>query len=88
MYNVVDSTVGVLPVTRVDRELDAATQDHASGSGGSWLLKRRVYGTSTPAYDADKMYGLPVGIQVVGRPYEEEKVLKIMGMIEGMAGYA
>lgn len=87
MYNVVDSTVGVLPVTRVDRNHDAAPSDHRSSSGGSWLLERRVYGTDTPAYDADKMHGLPVGIQVVGRPHEEEKVLRIMEMIEGMVGY-
>ena len=26
-------------------------------------------------YDADKMHGLPIGVQVVGRRLEEERVL-------------
>jgi Asp-tRNA(Asn)/Glu-tRNA(Gln) amidotransferase A subunit family amidase len=30
------------------------------------------------------MAGLPVGVQVVGRRLEEEKVLAIMSRIEGM----
>ena len=29
-------------------------------------------------YDADKMHGLPVGVQVVGRRLQEEKVLAVM----------
>lgn len=33
-------------------------------------------------YDADRMHGLPVGVQVVGRRLEEEKVLTAMKMIE------
>lgn len=35
-------------------------------------------------YDADAMHGLPVGVQVVGRRLEEEKVLSIMGTVEGV----
>lgn len=33
-------------------------------------------------YDADKMAGLPVGVQVVGRRLEEEKVLAVMQRVE------
>lgn len=33
-------------------------------------------------YDAQKMAGLPVAVQVVGRRLEEEKVLAIMERIE------
>jgi Asp-tRNA(Asn)/Glu-tRNA(Gln) amidotransferase A subunit family amidase len=33
-------------------------------------------------YDADKMHGLPVAVQVVGQRLQEEKVLAIMEMIE------
>ena len=33
-------------------------------------------------YDAIKMVGLPVGVQVVGRRLEEEKVLACMGQLE------
>lgn len=35
-------------------------------------------------YDADAMHGLPVGVQIVGRRLEEEKVLSIMGTVEGV----
>jgi len=33
-------------------------------------------------YDAEKMDGLPVAVQIVGRRLEEEKVLTIMGRVE------
>ena len=33
-------------------------------------------------YDAKKMHGLPVAVQVVGRRLEEEKVLAIMERIQ------
>lgn len=29
-------------------------------------------------YDAEKMHGLPVGVQVVGQRLQEEKVLAVM----------
>ena len=35
-------------------------------------------------YDATKMHGLPVGVQVVGKRLEEEKVLEAMKLIEGL----
>lgn len=33
-------------------------------------------------YDAERMHGLPVGVQVVGRRLEEEKVLAVMKRLE------
>jgi Asp-tRNA(Asn)/Glu-tRNA(Gln) amidotransferase A subunit family amidase len=33
-------------------------------------------------YDAEAMHGLPVGVQVVGRRLEEEKVLQGMKIVE------
>ena len=33
-------------------------------------------------YDAEKMHGLPLAIQVVGRRLEEERVLAIMQRVE------
>jgi Asp-tRNA(Asn)/Glu-tRNA(Gln) amidotransferase A subunit family amidase len=35
-------------------------------------------------YNAVDMHGLPVGVQVVGRRLEEEKVLEGMKIIEGL----
>lgn len=37
-------------------------------------------------YDAERMHGLPVGVQVVGRKLEEEKVLGVMKRIEDALG--
>lgn len=34
------------------------------------------------AYDAEKMQGLPVGVQVVGKRLEEEKVLQGMRVVD------
>lgn len=33
-------------------------------------------------YDAQKMHGLPVGVQIAGRRLEEEKVLEGMKVVE------
>jgi hypothetical protein len=35
-------------------------------------------------YNAGDMHGLPVGVQIVGRRLEEEKVLEGMMLIEGL----
>jgi hypothetical protein len=37
-------------------------------------------------YDAERMHGLPVGVQVVGRRLEEEKVLAVMKRLEDALG--
>ena len=37
-------------------------------------------------YNADKMHGLPVAVQIVGRRLEEEKVLAAMQRLENTLG--
>lgn len=37
-------------------------------------------------YNANEMHGLPVGIQVIGRRLEEEKVLTLMKRVEDALG--
>ncbi|WWC58801.1 uncharacterized protein I303_101345 [Kwoniella dejecticola CBS 10117] len=86
LFNVVDSTVGVIPVTRVDEALDSHSEGFLNDSEGSWILEKRVYGKGG-AYDAEKMHGLPVGVQIVGREWQEEKVLEMMKTLEGLIGY-
>jgi len=75
LFNLLDYSAGVLPVTHVDRILDAV-----------WDFEPRnaIEASSYAMYDADLMHGLPVGIQVVGRRLEEEKVLEGMKLIEGL----
>jgi len=86
IYNVVDSPVGVVPVTRVDPARDELSDEWRAAPGnGSKILEGDVYGPKG-AYNAQAMEGLPVGIQVVGRPWEEEKVLAIMHIIDAALG--
>lgn len=75
-----DYTAGVLPVTHVDRSLDALAPDFSI---------KKLNGVAQGAYrlyDAESMHGLPVGVQVVGRRLEEEKVLAIMRRLEDALG--
>ncbi|KAI4118994.1 MAG: hypothetical protein LQ345_001025 [Seirophora villosa] len=77
LFNLLDYTAGVLPVTHVDRDLDALQpQDVRRGVNG---VARGAY----KHYDVEKMHGLPVGIQVVGQRLEEEKVLAVMERVVG-----
>ena len=86
MYNVVDSPVGVVPVTRVDAAQDQLSDAWRAAPGnGSKILESELYGPKG-AYNVQAMEGLPVGIQVVGQPWEEEKVLAIMRVIDAALG--
>jgi Asp-tRNA(Asn)/Glu-tRNA(Gln) amidotransferase A subunit family amidase len=76
LFNLLDYTAGVLPVTHVDPEEDALPSD---------FQLKKLNGVAQGAYkhyDAEKMAGLPVAVQVIGRRLEEEKVLAIMERVE------
>ncbi|KAH9941257.1 amidase signature enzyme [Epithele typhae] len=77
LWNVLDYTAGVMPVTHVDRERDGLD---ATAFKARNAIERGMYGM----YDAGRMHGLPVGVQVVGRRLEEEKVLAGMKLVEGV----
>ncbi|KAI2463075.1 amidase [Annulohypoxylon bovei var. microspora] len=80
LFNLVDYTCGIIPVTHVDKELDKLP---------STFNIKKLNGVAQGAYklyDAEAMHGLPVAIQVVGRRLEEEKVLAIMKRIEDALG--
>jgi Asp-tRNA(Asn)/Glu-tRNA(Gln) amidotransferase A subunit family amidase len=82
IWNIVQSPVGVVPVTRVDPARDELTDEwRAAPSEGSKIFEGEIYGP-TGVYDPFAMRGLPVGVQIVGRPWEEEKVLAMMHVID------
>lgn len=103
VYNVVDSPVGTVPVTRV-RTTDVPTPewtDARVGRGhGSAFVEGLLYGTTAGAekdskdksrcatgfYDAAKMAGLPVGVQIIGRRWEDEKVIELMRVVDAALG--
>ena len=64
----------MLPITHVDRALDALPQKFKSRNH----IEAGVY----KGYNSEDMHGLPIGVQVVGRRLEEEKVLEGMKIIE------
>lgn len=76
LFNLLDYPCGVMPVTHVDATLDALPEDtQISAMNG---VAQGAY----KHYNAEKMAGLPVAVQIVGRRLEEEKVLAIMDVAE------
>ncbi|KAG9696829.1 amidase signature enzyme, partial [Aureobasidium melanogenum] len=75
LFNLLDYTCGIIPVTKVDATVDALPRDFVVNANG---VAKGAY----KHYDASKMAGLPVAVQVVGRRLEEEKVLAVMERVE------
>ena len=78
MFVQLDYSAGVLPVTKVDKILDALDSQKAVKHSKRNAVSRGAY----KLYDANAMHGLPVGVQIVGRRHEEEKVLEGMKIVE------
>ncbi|KAG6910723.1 hypothetical protein DXG01_008254 [Tephrocybe rancida] len=74
LFNLLDYTAGVLPVTHVDRLQDELPPKFRPRQS----IEKAVY----KMYDAKAMHGLPVGVQVVGKRLEEEWVLRGMETVE------
>ncbi|OSD03090.1 amidase signature enzyme [Trametes coccinea BRFM310] len=89
LYNLVESPVGTVPVTRVRTSTDFLTAEHTDprvGPGhGSPFIEGLLY-RGDGFYDAEKMDGLPVGVQVVGRRWEDEKVVEMMRVLDDALG--
>ncbi|KAF8970082.1 amidase signature domain-containing protein [Flammula alnicola] len=73
LFNVLDYSAGVLPITHVDAELDTLS---------AFTPRNAVERGAYKDYNSDDMHGLPVGVQVVGQRLEEEKVMEGMKIIE------
>ncbi|KAG5939890.1 hypothetical protein E4U53_007713 [Claviceps sorghi] len=80
IFNLLDYSAGVIPVTHVDKTKDQMPPD---------FNVKQLNGIAQGAYklyDADDMHGLPVGVQIIGRRLEEEKVLALMERVEDALG--
>lgn len=76
LFNLLDYACGIVPVTHVDPNKDMlSTSVKINKMNG---VARGAY----KHYDAIKMAGLPVAVQLVGRRLEEEKVLAGMKVLE------
>ncbi|KAG7086803.1 hypothetical protein E1B28_002729 [Marasmius oreades] len=74
LFNMLDHTAGVLPVTHVDPVIDKVSQPTKARNA----IEEDLY----KMYDPVKMAGLPVGVQIVGRRLQEEGVLEGMKLVE------
>lgn len=74
LFNLLDYSAGVMPITHVDAIADALPRTFRPRNA----IERNYY----RMYDASAMEGLPVGVQIVGRRLEEERVLEGMKLIE------
>ncbi|KAI9138924.1 amidase signature domain-containing protein [Paraphysoderma sedebokerense] len=84
-YNILDYSCGVIPVTTVNPQVDSyqASSSNLTVPGTNHELEATIIHKRMVAhYNADGMKGLPIGVQIVGRRFEEEKVLKIMKVVE------
>lgn len=87
LYNIVDSPTGCVPVTRVDPAKDQVTAEWKKGPGlGSKIIEGELYHSKKPVYDPEGMKGIPVGVQVVGKKWEDEKVLAMMDVVDKALG--
>ena len=87
-WNIVDSTVGQIPVTFVDPARDGlseAWEERRRANNGSKIFERHLYGPGG-LYDAKDMAGLPVGVQVVGRQWDEERMIEVMKVVDEALG--
>lgn len=88
-YNLLDCPVGSIPVTRVDPKLDTLPNDWLASTisniPSSKEVDKILYGTKW-GYDANAMEGLPVGIQLVGKKWEDEKVVEMMKVVDAALG--
>ncbi|KAF8842043.1 amidase signature enzyme [Paxillus ammoniavirescens] len=73
LFNLLDYSAGVMPITRV-KSTDVLPR--------SFCARNAIERENYRMYDATAMEGLPIGVEVVGRRLEEERVLEGMKLIE------
>ncbi|KAG5634768.1 hypothetical protein H0H81_000838 [Sphagnurus paluster] len=87
LYNILDHPAGCLPVTRVDPVKDQVTDEWKTGPGlGSRLLEAGLYAGKKPLYNPQEAAGMPVAVQIVGKKWEDEKVLAMMEVVDEALG--
>lgn len=73
-WNLLDYPAAVFPVCKVDKVIDLLEDDLKPMSGHDEDNRK--------LYDADEFHGAPVSLQLVGRRFEDEKVLRVLEHIK------
>lgn len=79
VWNFLDYTALSLPAGAVSKELDPKLE-----ALPYYEPRNEMDGWNWQAYDVDSMDGMAVGVQIVGQRLEEEKVLGVAKVIEGL----
>ncbi|KAI9065795.1 general amidase [Trametes sanguinea] len=74
LCNFLDYTSHVFPVTLADKALDARAPPHAFYNGEDEAVYK--------LYDPELWHGMPVGLQLIGRTYEEEGVIAMTEVVD------
>ena len=75
VYNLIGCPAGILPVTKETNEDQEALKDYPVMGDLCFRIARNATVGAV---------GCPIGVQVVGRHFEEEMVLHAMGLIEDL----
>ncbi|KAK3398744.1 amidase signature domain-containing protein [Sordaria brevicollis] len=73
VVNLLNYSAAVIPVTKADKGLD--------GVDGTYKPVNEVDRANWESYDPEIYHGAPVGVQIVARKFEEEKVLAIAKLV-------
>lgn len=76
-YNVVDFPAGSVPISRVNQDDQEALEDYPRND----LLYHLVYNGTKGAV------GMPLNVQVIGRPWQEEMVLHVMKLLQDKVNF-
>ncbi|KAJ7093138.1 amidase [Mycena epipterygia] len=85
LFNLVNCPAGCIPVTKVDPAKDKLTEEWTKAPSPS-LVEQALYQGKNPIYDPVMMKGMPVGVQLVGKKWDDEKVLAMMRVVDTALG--
>ncbi|OKL59724.1 hypothetical protein UA08_05032 [Talaromyces atroroseus] len=75
VWNFLDYSALSLPVTTISKDVDHAESYEPRNSLDDWNWN---------LYDPNSMHGHPIGLQVIGRRFEEEKMLAVAKVMEDL----
>ena len=78
IWNLLDYPAIVFPVTKVNQELDAEPP--------GYVPRNEQDAWNQAHYDVEKQRDLPISLQLVGKRFEDEKVVQALEMIKDEIG--
>ncbi|KAK6466091.1 Acetamidase [Scheffersomyces coipomensis] len=79
-FNLLDYSVGIFPVTRAHKDLDPVDES----STNYCATDSKVW----KDYNAEESHGGAVALQIVGRKFQEEKLIEMMKVIDELINYS